>query len=61
MFAAESFDALDVASPRQTHAAWVDAAAARGIDVLCQKPMTPSFAESQALVRRVEYDEVLSA
>ena len=54
MFAAEAIDALDVASPRQTHAAWVDAAAARGIDVLCQKPMTPSFAESEALARRVE-------
>src|SRR5260370_855581 len=36
MFAAEKIDALDVASPRQTHAAWVDAAAAHGIDVLCQ-------------------------
>ena len=54
MFAAEAIDALDVASPRQTHAGWVDAAAARGIDVLCQKPMTPTFAESEALVRRVE-------
>lgn len=54
MFAAESIDALDVASPRETHAAWVEAAAARGIDVLCQKPMTPTLAESEALVRRVE-------
>lgn len=54
MFAAEAIDALDVASPRETHAAWVEAAAARGIDVLCQKPMTPSLAESEALVRRVE-------
>jgi predicted dehydrogenase len=54
MFAAEAIDALDVASPRQTHAAWFDAAAARGIDVLCQKPMTPTLAESEALVRRVE-------
>ena len=54
MFAAEAIDALDVASPRQTHAAWVDAAAGRGIDVLCQKPMTPTLAESEALVRRVE-------
>ena len=53
MFAAEKVDALDVISPRQTHAAWVDAAAARGIDVLCQKPMTPTLAESEALVRRV--------
>ena len=54
MFAAEAIDALDVASPRETHAAWVEAAAARGIHVLCQKPMTPTFAESQALARRVE-------
>src|SRR5256885_10894072 len=54
MFAAETIDVLDVASPRQTHAGWVEAAAARGIDVLCQKPMTPTLAESEALVRRVE-------
>ncbi len=53
MFAAEAIDALDVATPRETHAAWVDAAADRGIDVLCQKPMTPTLAESEALVRRV--------
>ncbi|MCC6471862.1 MAG: Gfo/Idh/MocA family oxidoreductase [Alphaproteobacteria bacterium] len=54
MFAAEKFDAIDVASPRETHAAWVEAAADRGIHVLCQKPMTPTLAESEALVRRVE-------
>jgi len=53
MFASESFEALDVASPRATHAAWVDAAAARGIDVLCQKPLTPTLEESQALIDRV--------
>ena len=28
MFAAETIDALDIASPRETHAALVDAAAA---------------------------------
>ena len=54
MLSAETIDALDVASPRETHAAWVDAAVARGIDVLCQKPLTPTLAESRALVRRVE-------
>jgi len=54
MFAAESIDALDVITPRETHAAWVDAAAECGIDVLCQKPLTPTLAESEALVRRVE-------
>jgi len=46
-------DALDIASPRETHAALVEAAAARRIDVLCQKPLTPTLAEAQALVARV--------
>jgi predicted dehydrogenase len=53
LFAAEQVDALDVLSPRETHAAWVEAAAARGLPVLCQKPMTPTLAQSEALVRRV--------
>lgn len=54
MFAAEAIDALDVASPRETHADWIAAAAARGIDVLCQKPLTPTLEESEAIVRRIE-------
>ena len=53
MLDGEELDALDVASPRETHAAWVEAAAARGIDVLCQKPLTPTLAEAEALVARV--------
>ncbi len=54
MLAAEAIDTLDVASPRETHAAWVEAAAARGIDVLCQKPLTPTLREAERLVRRIE-------
>ena len=53
MFAAETLDALDVASPRETHAVWVEAAAARGIDALCQKPLAPTLGEAEALVSRV--------
>src|SRR5215469_3799310 len=53
MLDSEMLDALDIASPRETHAAWVEAAVTRGIDVLCQKPMTPSLAQSEALVRKV--------
>jgi predicted dehydrogenase len=53
MLASEAIDALDVASPRETHAAWVEAAAEKGIDVLCQKPLTPTLAEGEALVRRL--------
>ena len=53
MLEAVAIDALDVASPRETHADWVDAAVARGIDVLCQKPLTPNLTQSEALVRRI--------
>jgi predicted dehydrogenase len=49
MLDALSPDALDVASPRETHAALVLAAAARGIAVLCQKPLAPTLAEAEAL------------
>jgi predicted dehydrogenase len=45
-------DAVDIASPRETHADLVDIAAARGIDVLCQKPLTPRLAEAEALAKR---------
>jgi predicted dehydrogenase len=53
MLAAEAVDALDVASPRETHAANVEHAASHGIDVLCQKPLAPTLALSEALVRAV--------
>jgi D-apiose dehydrogenase len=45
--------ALDVAAPRAEHAGWIEAAAARGIDVLCQKPLTPTLAEGEALLHRL--------
>jgi predicted dehydrogenase len=54
MLANEAIDALDVASPRETHADWIDAAAARNIDVLCQKPLTPTLASAQSLLRRID-------
>ena len=53
MLAEHELDAVDIASPRETHAALVEAAAARGIDVLCQKPLAPSFAAGEALAGRV--------
>ena len=52
--ASEDLGALDVASPRQTHAALVGRAAASGIPVLCQKPLAPTLAEAEALVRDVD-------
>jgi predicted dehydrogenase len=46
-------DAVDIASPRETHAAWAEAAAARGIAIFCQKPLAPTLAEAEALVHHV--------
>ncbi len=43
-------DVFDVASPRQTHAELVRAAALRGIDTLCQKPLAPTYAVAEALI-----------
>jgi len=53
MLDARALDAVDIASPRETHAGLVEIAAARGIDALCQKPLTPTFAEGAALADRV--------
>jgi predicted dehydrogenase len=50
----EEIDVLDVASPRETHVANVELAASRRIAVLCQKPLAPTLASAETLVRRVE-------
>ncbi len=42
-------DLLDVVTPPPSHAALVAAAHERGIPVICQKPLTPSWAESSVL------------
>ncbi len=53
MLDGQSIDAVDIASPRATHARMVEIAAERGIDALCQKPLTPTLAEAVALAARV--------
>jgi len=53
MLAELKIDAVDIASPRDTHITLVEAAAAKGIDVLCQKPLAPSFEGGAALAERV--------
>jgi predicted dehydrogenase len=49
MVAAAKLDALDVASPREHHVAHVRLGVARGLWVLCQKPLAPTLAEAEAL------------
>ncbi|MDQ2780613.1 MAG: Gfo/Idh/MocA family oxidoreductase [Pseudomonadota bacterium] len=47
-------DAVDIAAPREFHAELVRLAAAKGLAVLCQKPLAPTFAEAKTLVSEVE-------
>lgn len=47
-------DALDIATPRDTHADIVRLAAQNALAVLCQKPLCPTYGEAAALVREVE-------
>jgi D-apiose dehydrogenase len=43
-------DAVDVAAPREFHAEIVRMAAAKGLAVLCQKPLAPTLAQARELV-----------
>jgi len=49
----EQLDAVDIASPRETHVAMCELAAARGLAILCQKPLAPTLGEAQTLVRNL--------
>ena len=53
MLDAEKPDVLDIATPPDVHAEQVKLAAERGVNVLCQKPMTPNLTESEQLVAEV--------
>ena len=44
---------IDVASPRETHAPICRLAADRGLAIICQKPLAPTFAEAASLVADV--------
>jgi predicted dehydrogenase len=53
VLAVRNIDAIDIASPRATHVPLIELAAAKGIDVLCQKPLAPDLAQADALLRGV--------
>jgi predicted dehydrogenase len=54
MFAATELDAVDIAAPRQFHAALVRLAAKRGLLVLCQKPLAPDLQQAIELAAAVK-------
>jgi predicted dehydrogenase len=47
-------DLLDIVTPPETHLELVRAAAARGVPVICQKPLAPAYAEALELVETAE-------
>jgi D-apiose dehydrogenase len=53
MLEREKLDAVDIASPRETHVAMCELAAAKGLAILCQKPLAPTLCEAQALVQNL--------
>jgi predicted dehydrogenase len=53
MLERERPDAVDIATPVGTHAPLTRIAADHGVHVMCQKPMTPTVAEAEKLIRDV--------
>jgi predicted dehydrogenase len=47
-------DLLDIVTPPAAHLALLAAAAERGVDVICQKPLGGDLASARAMVRRAE-------
>ncbi len=50
MIASGMIDAIDIITPRQTHADLILLAARHGLPVLCEKPVTPTYAETARLI-----------
>ncbi|MBY3393001.1 Gfo/Idh/MocA family oxidoreductase [Rhizobium laguerreae] len=46
MLDAEQLDAVDICAPREFHVELVRLAAAKGLDIICQKPLAPSYGEA---------------
>ena len=50
MFDAAELDIVDICAPREHHAALVQMAAERGLDILCQKPLATTWPAARALI-----------
>ena len=53
LLANEALDFCDVCTPPFTHRPLVEAAAARGVHVLCEKPIAPTLADAEAIAHAV--------
>ena len=54
-------DLVDIATPPETHDALVRQIAARGLPVICQKPLAPTYDEAVAVVEAAEAAGVMLA
>lgn len=54
MLAGADLDAVDVCSPTATHRPMVEAAAERGLAVLCEKPLALALSDAEAIAETVE-------
>lgn len=53
MLDAEQLDIVDIAAPREFHAELVALAAARGVDILCQKPLATTLSLARQTVAQL--------
>lgn len=53
MMASGRLEAVDIITPRETHAGMVRLAARHGLHALCEKPLCPTYGEAVELVREV--------
>jgi len=53
MLERERLDAVDIITPRETHAQMLRLAALHGVHALCEKPLCPTHAEAAELLREI--------
>jgi len=58
MLEKEKPDLVDIITPPETHLEMCQFAADRGIHIICQKPLTPTFADAKALVDYVAKKDI---
>ncbi len=51
MLAQERLDAVDVITPPATHLSICQDIAAKGLDIICQKPLAPTYVEAQQIAQ----------
>ncbi len=59
LLAADQPDFVDICAPPHTHAGYIRACAAKGIHVICEKPLTESFATSVDLVSTIRASNIV--